>query len=182
MNKCKGCGKQVERSIFINGCNREIRRRTYCLKCNPYKTKTQTATSVERECSKCHKIKNMSDFYTKNGAITHFYCKDCSKYDTLLRMREFKVKCLDYRGGKCIKCGYAKCPNALDFHHRDPTQKEFGISMFSRNTTVLSDKIKVELDKCDILCANCHREFHYNLTTEIRLRGIEPHAPPAPSC
>lgn len=69
-----------------------------------------------------------------------------------------KKKCVEYKGGKCERCGYDKCIGALDFHHLDPSQKDFGIS-----TNIKSfDLIKKELDKCILLCANCHREEHYN--------------------
>lgn len=57
-------------------------------------------------------------------------------------------------------CGYSKCIAALDFHHTDPSKKDFGIS--SGGYTRSFEKIKDELDKCILVCANCHRELHYN--------------------
>ena len=63
-----------------------------------------------------------------------------------------------YKGGKCIECGYDKCPAALEFHHTDPSKKEFGIGGgYNRSWEV----IKLELDKCVMLCSNCHHEKHY---------------------
>ena len=56
-------------------------------------------------------------------------------------------------------CGYNKCVASLDFHHEDPTKKEYGIS--SNGSTISWEKLKIELDKCILLCANCHRELHY---------------------
>jgi hypothetical protein len=70
------------------------------------------------------------------------------------KIREMAVK---YKGGKCAKCGYRKCHEALEFHHR-LGKKDFGIS--SRGYTRSWEKVKKELDKCDLLCANCHRETH----------------------
>lgn len=64
-----------------------------------------------------------------------------------------------YKGGKCEKCGYNKCAAALDFHHRDPTQKELNIG--GKAQTWAWARIKAELDKCDLLCSNCHREVHW---------------------
>lgn len=58
---------------------------------------------------------------------------------------------------KCAVCGYDKCFAALDFHHLDPAKKEKGIS-YMRNYS--EAKIKAEIDKCILLCANHHREFH----------------------
>ena len=73
--------------------------------------------------------------------------------------RKFKQECVDYKGGKCCRCGYKKCLGALEFHHRDPSQKDFAVGSIKKET--LTDKIKSELDKCDLLCSNCHKEEHY---------------------
>ena len=69
-----------------------------------------------------------------------------------------KEKAIEYKGGKCEKCGYDKCCWAFEFHHIDSNEKDFGISSYS---TLAWSKIKKELDKCIMLCANCHRELHY---------------------
>lgn len=73
--------------------------------------------------------------------------------------RKTKLKAIEYKGGKCIVCGYNKSIRALQFHHLDPTQKDFGIS----GTTKSFEKLKPELDKCVLLCANCHGEVHEGL-------------------
>jgi predicted HNH restriction endonuclease len=70
--------------------------------------------------------------------------------------RKIKIKAVAYKGGKCIQCGYDKCPAVFEFHHTDPTQKDFGIS----DAVMAFDKLKTELDKTILLCANCHRELH----------------------
>lgn len=70
--------------------------------------------------------------------------------------RQLKVRAVQYKGGKCEVCGYAKYIGALDFHHRDPNTKDFAIS--SKN--VKWETLVGELDKCRLLCANCHREIH----------------------
>ena len=81
-----------------------------------------------------------------------------SNYRSLKKARQrLKKKLVDYKGGKCEICGYDKCINALDFHHLNPNEKDFCIS----NYMVLSfDKLKKEVDKCILVCANCHREIH----------------------
>ena len=65
---------------------------------------------------------------------------------------------VEYKGGRCQVCGYERCIEALEFHHLDPTQKDFGIS--HRGYTRSWEKVKEEINKCILLCANCHREFH----------------------
>jgi hypothetical protein len=70
-------------------------------------------------------------------------------------------KAVKYKGDQCEICGYNKCINALEFHHINPEEKEFGLS--TRGLTRSWDKIKKEIDKCVLLCANCHREVHAGL-------------------
>ncbi len=59
-------------------------------------------------------------------------------------------------------CGYSKCPGALDFHHRDPKKKDFGLAV--KGLTRSWEKIQKEIDKCVLVCANCHREIHAGIT------------------
>ncbi len=59
-------------------------------------------------------------------------------------------------GGKCGICGYSKCVEALEFHHIDPTQKDFTLTASVANRQVFVE----ELRKCVCLCSNCHREVH----------------------
>ena len=77
------------------------------------------------------------------------------------RYRRIKRLAVEYKGGKCSNCGYSKCLEALDFHHTEPSEKEFTISSSSKKSWQV---IKVELDKCVCLCANCHREVHAGIT------------------
>jgi hypothetical protein len=71
--------------------------------------------------------------------------------------RTIKLKAIEYKGGKCVCCGYDKYPGVLDFHHLDQGVKEFSIG--ARGYTRSWEKIKTELDKCILVCANCHREI-----------------------
>ena len=77
-----------------------------------------------------------------------------------LRGLKRKYEAVLQRGGKCERCGYDKNLSALEFHHRNPEEKEFQIDErhFSNRSLEILQK---ELDKCDLLCANCHREIHH---------------------
>ena len=68
--------------------------------------------------------------------------------------RKTKRLQVEYRGGKCTKCSFTN-PLSLDFHHRIGTVKDKKV--FLRKQCSFNDKVKAELDKCDILCKNCHR-------------------------
>lgn len=78
--------------------------------------------------------------------------------------QKVKLKLIEYKGGKCEECGYNKCPQALQFHHLNPKEKDFNISGRSYSF----EKMKLEVDKCKMLCANCHIEIH-NLITDCKL-------------
>lgn len=75
--------------------------------------------------------------------------------------KQVKLKAIEYKGNKCQVCGYNRCIQALEFHHLDPTKKDFTTS----GGTKSFQNIKSELDKCVLLCANCHREVHNNIIT-----------------
>jgi len=78
------------------------------------------------------------------------------------KKRRDKIDAIKLAKG-CTICGYSDHPAALDFNHRDQTTKKFNVSQDPKKAW---DKILLEIEKCDILCANCHRihthkENHY---------------------
>lgn len=78
------------------------------------------------------------------------------------RRKRLMLQAIKYKGGKCLACGYKKCNRALVFHHLDPETKSFGIS--ARGVTRSWKKVQKELDKCVLLCSNCHAEVHDGIT------------------
>lgn len=105
----------------------------------------------------------------KPNNYKRLYCYDCSPAGVGAaqaiknKKRALKHKLIEYKGGKCQICGYNKCEGALQFHHRNPKEKEFALSQINLNDTDITiDKIIEEIDKCDLLCANCHAEQHYS--------------------
>jgi hypothetical protein len=84
-----------------------------------------------------------------------------------LGRRKLKLKAIEYKGGKCQRCGYDKCFAALQFHHRNREEKSFELSLIQKTKL---ESVKDKLDKCDLLCANCHAEveqefWNYRLVT-----------------
>jgi len=83
-----------------------------------------------------------------------------------------KMKLIQYKGGKCTVCGYDKpVPRAYDFHHKDPSKKDFTISSGIKSL----DRLKKEVDKCDLLCCRCHAEKHDMENSVIRSITITKH-------
>jgi 5-methylcytosine-specific restriction endonuclease McrA len=112
---------------------------------------------ILKEC-KVHGVTDFARYKKKNKESFYHKCKKCSSLHVQRRRDKLKILSVEYLGGKCSICGYNKCLAALEFHHLDPSQKDFGIS--HAGATRSFEKIKKELDKCVLLCANCHREVH----------------------
>ena len=103
---------------------------------------------------------------------TRKYCYNCSPHEDenmshtqaiTIKRRAIQKMLIDYKGGKCERCGYDKCMRALEFHHLNPNEKDFGLS---RCLTKSIPALKAEVDKCILLCSNCHAEEHQRLYEE----------------
>ena len=74
------------------------------------------------------------------------------------RRKKIRQMAVEYKSGRCEECGYRRCIDALEFHHNNSSGKDFSIS--EKGYTRSWNRVREELDKCMLLCANCHREFH----------------------
>jgi|SRR6185503_3424381 len=75
------------------------------------------------------------------------------------RGRKVKYILIQFLGGCCRECGYHGCDDALDFHHRNPSEKDKSVSdLLTGNFEVALEEAK----KCDLICCRCHREQHAN--------------------
>ncbi len=118
----------------------------------------------DKICPKCNEFKLAKEFYQarKNKLeAAGSWCKSCMKQQVVERQRRYKQAALSYKGNKCEKCGFDKYAGALEIHHLDAKTKDFGMSSFSKHP--LTEKGKKELDKCILLCSNCHRMTHAGL-------------------
>lgn len=112
-----------------------------------------------KNCTKCDTLLTEDNTYNRNDRKgLGSTCKSCFNIYCIERWRNIKQEEVTERGGCCSNCGYDKYIGALEFHHTDPSIKE---SNFSANWVKWSKKRRTkELDKCVLLCANCHREIH----------------------
>lgn len=78
---------------------------------------------------------------------------------------------IEYKGGRCQICGYCKYQGALELHHLHQEDKTFGIG--DKGYTRSWERVRTELDKCILLCANCHREVAAGLVQLSVERRIE---------
>jgi hypothetical protein len=109
-------------------------------------------------CCRCNvELKINENAYKRPTGKPYPYCKKCFNDYCNERWVQRKIDAVKLKGGCCIKCGYNKSYKALDFHHRDSTQKDFDWRKLKLRTW---KSIVKELKKCDLLCSNCHRELH----------------------
>lgn len=121
----------------------------------------------EKKCTRCNNLKLINEFYKQiqRGEINRqqweyrdSMCKKCRIIYSCERSRKIKKQCIEYLGGKCLHCGLIDDQVVYDFHHLDPKTKEFNLS----KKNIIFEKAKKELDKCILLCSNCHRKLHKN--------------------
>lgn len=111
----------------------------------------------EKQCLICQK-----SFKPKTAASNQrTCCYTCMPEGVQLKRGDFLALLKKAWGGRCIKCGYDKCIKALEFHHLDPTKKDFTIS----NRSFKLKEALEESKKCILICSNCHKELHAGLWT-----------------
>lgn len=111
-------------------------------------------------CGRCDKNKPVTEFYENPASARgfHSYCKECFIAYTTDRLRRRKIQAVEYLGGKCAKCKGDFHPTVFDFHHKNPEEKEHaGVAIRQLSW----ENAKAELDKCELLCSNCHRLHHW---------------------
>lgn len=118
-------------------------------------------------CSQCKQELPITDFYSRGGGRYRSECKTCHKKYVSAQYLKKKDVVEDYKAQcKCAKCGESR-GHCLDFHHIDSEQKEANIARLVSNRSNLNSIIE-EIKKCIVLCANCHRDFHF----QNKLTGI----------
>ena len=122
-----------------------------------------------KKCVRCEKIKSIEDFQIKRTENRrNSWCKACVYWYQSSRLKDRKRKALELLGKKCQICGYNKNMSALDFHHLDPSKKEYGWSQFKKYKW---ENVIKELKKCIILCKNCHAEIHSPSNTLLEVQN-----------
>ena len=154
---CLKCNSPFKGFIKIDGKYRNLCSRKYCLNCSPFGRHNTKPIHIVRNkptvnCKQCNRI------YQKDKKKGHVgnTCNSCIMRNRILRV---KTKLVKLKGGKCVICGYNKCIKALEFHHIDPQQKRFEISPCLGNTSLAV--LIEEINKCMLVCSNCHRELEY---------------------
>lgn len=157
---CKKCTSKFPSTVVIEGRERNLGSRRYCFACSPFGQHNTRVLHQERYCTgrqgELTECRNCGRRYLYERKKGH-KVTECNSCQSNRHGKNTKIRAIEYKGGKCQRCGYSKCSRALGFHHRDPQQKEFSIGSRGNKSW---ETIRAELDKCDLLCANCHAEVH----------------------
>lgn len=154
MKNCKKCGNIIPARIFKDEKIFRTTTRVLCFECSPIKNKSIGDIDGDKTCACnfCGKIFN----YKRSVGHSKNMCASCR---TKKRRKIFKQRSVDLLGGKCVKCGYNRCINALELHHKIPKEKSFNFNDgYSRSWEVFEKEVL----KCILLCSNCHAEEHSN--------------------
>ena len=116
-------------------------------------------------CTRCKTFKLLDDFYKSkiHSQGVMCYCKNCFNQKVVLRWIERKRKAINYKGNECTDCNLNLANShysVFEFHHLDPSEKDHDWTKLRLKSWTA---IQMELNKCVLLCANCHRVRHSRL-------------------
>ena len=155
---CLHCGKEFNKApsqirrhpnnFCSNSCaaivnNKKSYTRNDGVQCSVCQTNLTTTKQKKFCSSKCKNIYHQTT------------SQNCQKNRGINRKKLF----VDKLGGKCVSCGYSANLSALSFHHKDPSQKSFPLDSRHLSNRTMESCLS-ELEKCELLCLNCHAELH----------------------
>jgi len=152
MPNCLKCGAYYPIKVFVDGKQRNFQRRKYCLACSPLNSHNTRKLEEGRDRNSQYKCK----FCERDCGTRRKVCPACQ---TSLRRIKIKLKLVEYMGGKCERCGWSGSIAAFQFHHKSGINGNKVFEIGSSKSKSL-ESLKKESDKCELLCANCHRIHH----------------------
>lgn len=139
--------------------------------------------AAHKVCSKCQLLKPVDsfNFRSKSAGTRHSYCRDCGSKLTRGHYQRHKQQYLNrnnfafekhrklvrqVKARPCADCGVQYPFYVMDFDHREGSSKSFALNQIQRQTM---KAILREIEKCDVVCSNCHRERTYKRLMEADL-------------
>jgi hypothetical protein len=148
---CRKCGEVFPTWITIDGKERNLGNRRFCLVCSPFGSRNTKRDDPARQTVYGTPYRTWPE--EKRAAHRAYVLK---------RGNDLKLELIKEFGGGCQHCGYNRCARALHFHHRDRKTKSFG--MIARNLRLKSaEAVSKEAKKCDLVCVRCHAEIEAGL-------------------
>jgi len=157
-NKNIDCFSPRENGKFASACKKckaSYRREKY-----KAKPKEQYEILYEKVCSICGELKSIEDFYKNSRCSTYRNeCKECLKVRVLNYRTEIIELVRELKSKPCTDCGCVFPYYVMDFDHKEGHEKLFEISQMRRHSKEL---VLLEIQKCDLVCSNCHRIRTFN--------------------
>ena len=159
MKKCTRCSESKELSQFYHKKRSKVRT----------DGSIHSWVSTYAYCKQCHysvsktNLHKYTDYYKNYRVLNKEKAAEASKKWYIETKQKWWAIIATNKTLQCIKCGYHNHSAGLDFHHIDPDKKESTINMLMNGPAPNDENIKVfleELEKCEVLCATCHRETH----------------------
>ncbi len=159
--------KRIKAILYKGGkCERCLDSRP-CVLVFHHKLKTEKEGSITNLITRTSRWSKLKDELDKCVLVCENCHREIHEGPKDNKNNKNKKICLEFKGvNSCSKCGYSKCNGALEFHHPVSSEKSFGISRISNRRkweiiTDLEQDVIDEINKCDVLCANCHKEYHF---------------------
>jgi len=126
---------------------------------------------VIKRCITCGKYFPFNhEYFYHRGKSLRANCKKCHNIYQAIALAKWrkntKDRIIKYLGGKCKRCGYNRCSDALICHHRNRVEKYDAVANLMKNPRKW-EIIEQEINKCDLLCSNCHAEVHHAENIQI---------------
>jgi hypothetical protein len=184
---CKRCGEDKDESLFPKDKSRPTGYHTYCKSCKSQEERARQKAKLEakfdseesnfRVCATCGENKHRAEYHQsvfsrQNCKVS---CKICNAATKPTREKKpratiyrdaIKLFLMERLGSKCKRCGLEPSemfpPACFDFHHKDESSKEFSVANRLHKLAATPEVLLAEVDKCDLLCSNCHRAIHHS--------------------
>lgn len=172
MRICRKCQKEFNIMVVIEGKKRNLGNRKFCLDCSPFGKHNTKPDDPSRKS-----VYGQKDGKKLSYAIWDEHVKESLRKSNKIREKKLKQRAIYQKGGKCLCCGYNKTISALTFHHIERSSKEFNLQSDILRSKPW-DTVQKELEKCELLCLNCHMEKeaeydHKEQRTMQHTRGLK---------
>ena len=116
---------------------------------------------MKKVCLQCNKsLTGRQVKYCSRQCKNIYLNQSLQSYEAQQRRgRKRKLELIKLKGNECERCGYNLNYAALEFHHKTPVEKSFQLDLRSLSNRSW-EVILVEVEKCQLLCSNCHAEHH----------------------
>ena len=187
MKTCYRCKQEKEDIMFDRNSQTSSGLCTYCKECRSSERKSKSwkrsldaKSRTHKKCTGCHNVFALSEFHKTKASLDNrsSQCKHCIRlytlakrdrnYENRIRSRDsIKLEFINHLGGKCSSCGIVPSdawPLAcFDFHHLNDKVERISYLMSKKKGSA-----HTELNKCIVLCSNCHRKEHKKISSDKR--------------